>query len=66
MSLLRPRLRATSMEQLDETTICHQTNTARSSSGASEVTAFAGLAETCTRALYVGEDGLVITGRSMD
>ena len=36
MSLLRPRLRATSMEQLDETTICHQTNTARSSSGASD------------------------------
>ena len=30
------------------------------------VTAFAGPAETCTRALYVGEDGLVITGRSMD
>jgi hypothetical protein len=29
-------------------------------------TAFAGPAETCTRALYVGEDGLVITGRSMD
>ena len=30
------------------------------------VTAFAGPAETCTRALYVGDDGLVITGRSMD
>jgi penicillin V acylase-like amidase (Ntn superfamily) len=30
------------------------------------VTAFAGPAETCTRALYVGKDGLVITGRSMD
>src|SRR5262245_60194835 len=25
-----------------------------------------GLAEACTRVLYVGEDGLVITGRSMD
>src|SRR5262245_49214477 len=30
------------------------------------VTTFAGPAETCTRALYIGEDGLVITGRSMD
>ena len=29
-------------------------------------TAFAGPAETCTHALYVGADGLVITGRSMD
>ena len=29
-------------------------------------TAFAGPAETCTHALYVGDDGLVITGRSMD
>lgn len=26
----------------------------------------AGLAEACTRALYVGDNGLVITGRSMD
>src|SRR5262245_10364121 len=30
------------------------------------VTTFAGPAETCTRALYIGQDGLVITGRSMD
>src|SRR5262245_30612781 len=30
------------------------------------LTTFAGPAETCTRALYVGKDGLVITGRSMD
>src|SRR5262245_27888000 len=30
------------------------------------VTAFASPAETCTRALYIGQDGLVITGRSMD
>jgi len=28
--------------------------------------ASAGPAETCTRALYVGKGGLVITGRSMD
>src|SRR5262245_48712559 len=41
-ALLRPRLRGTTMEQLDETTICHQTNTARSSSGSRDRGCWAG------------------------